>query len=162
MPGRKQRYLEVSPATLLQNGLLRIHGRRASCPTINAPTLDSNGTLTLYAPLKQPNSTKKLTGIHDYVVQSTDATLLADSSWGPITITLPEINAHLVGREVTIKDGAGIASKQSILINTGSPIDLIEGSLTLTISANYGFYSLLCDGESWLVMSSEERSLNVE
>lgn len=161
MPGRKSRYLEIDPASIIDDGILRFNGRQASCPDTNAPTLSSDGTLTLHAPLRQANSVKKVAGVHDYVVQPLDTTLLVDSSWGPITITLPEIDANLAGREVTIKDGVGIASKQFITINTGSQIDLIEGSLTLTISANYGYYGLLCDGESWLVMSCEERSLSV-
>ena len=153
MAGRKSRYLEVDRTQLVDNGLLRFDGLGLACPSTNVPTLDDLGSLTVYAPIRQPNGVTKVVGVHRYVVNATDSMLLVDGNHGPITIVLPEIKLPMLGLEVIIKDSAGTAAQQNITIEGGNPRDTIEGAASLIISTSYGLYKLLCDGESWLVTS---------
>ena len=83
----------------------------------------------------------------NYIAVDADA-LVVDTTSGAITITLPEVT--LAARIIVKKKDSSI---NAVTVATyGS--ETIDGSASLTISAQNEAYSLISDGENWYTTSS--------
>lgn len=82
----------------------------------------------------------------------TDSIISVNTSSSSITITLPLISGltYSAGRQWTIKDISGLASRNNIIINTTSP-NLLDGSNTLRVNASYSSVSIYCDGSNYFI-----------
>ena len=69
---------------------------------------------------------------------------------GPVAVavTLP---AGVLGKELTIKDGLGLASPATPITITPAA-GTIDGAATATINAPFGSLSLVYDGVQWLIV----------
>ena len=75
-------------------------------------------------------------------------TVCADSTAGPITVTLPGV--PLSGDAVTVKDRAGTSAVNNITVDGGA--FFIDAALTYTIASNYASVSLVFNGTKWSVI----------
>lgn len=150
---RSSKGLDISRASLVVNGLLRYDGKGLSCPTKNAPTLDSQGNLTINGRIKQQSSAVRISGRHEHTLSPEYTLILVDSDKGPITLTLPSVADALDEVEYVIKDSGGRASKCPITVQTASRGDMIQTGHSFEIDNDYGIVRLLCDGSKWLLMS---------
>ena len=90
----------------------------------------------------------------NYIAVDADA-LLVDSTSGAITITLPEVT--LAARIIVKKKDSSI---NAVTVATyGS--ETIDGSASLTISAQNEAYSLISDGENWYTTNYPASSMPV-
>jgi hypothetical protein len=76
----------------------------------------------------------------------TGGLVLADSTSGTLTVTLPP--APALGQSLTIKDSAGVAGANPITVAGGG--FTIEGALSLVIGSNYGWVQLAFTGTAWV------------
>jgi hypothetical protein len=70
----------------------------------------------------------------------------------PFTINLLA-PAPKEGTKVFFKDGSGLAGTNPITINSSDPSVTIDGSISATISSNYGSLLLQSNGSEWLILS---------
>lgn len=120
--------------------------------TINATTINSTNTII--------TGTTKTAGLvcghrtitNNQTLTETDYFVSVQTSSGAITITLPLISGltYSTGRNWKIKDISGLASRNNITINTSSP-NLLDGSSTLVINANYSSISIYSDGTNYYI-----------
>ena len=80
------------------------------------------------------------------LASGTNGLVLANSTAGPLTVTLPP--APSPGQTCTIKDSAGTAGSNPITVAGGG--FTIEGALTLVIGSNYGWVQLAFTGLQWV------------
>jgi hypothetical protein len=86
----------------------------------------------------------------NYSVSPTaDYVILADSSGGGFTITLPA--SHTSGERYVIKDSGGAAATNNIVIDP-SDADTVDGSSTFTLDVNYQSVEVVSNGTNWFVI----------
>lgn len=78
---------------------------------------------------------------------TTDYIVLASSSSGAITITLPTATS---GRKLVIKDSGGAAATNNITVQRAGGA-LIDGLTTIILDENYQAVTLVSDGTNWWV-----------
>ena len=85
-----------------------------------------------------------------YTCTSADNIILVDTT-NTVTITLPTA-VGIRGKTFTIKDWLGNAATKNITVATtgGQTID----GTTLTITANYGFRTVVSDNANWFIIGS--------
>lgn len=76
----------------------------------------------------------------------TNGLVLANSTAGPLTVTLPP--APGPGQSLTVKDSAGTAGSNPITVAGGS--FSIEGASTVVIGFNYGWAQVAFTGTAWV------------
>jgi hypothetical protein len=76
----------------------------------------------------------------------TNGLVLANSTAGPLTVTLPP--APTLGQTLTVKDANGTAGANHITVAGGG--FTIEGALNLVIGSNYGWVQLAFTGTIWV------------
>ena len=74
--------------------------------------------------------------------------IATDSSGGPITINLP---AGTTGRRVTIFDGTGSASSNTVTINRNGT-DTINGATNTQLTSNYQSVTLVFYSGNWTII----------
>ena len=79
-----------------------------------------------------------------YTVEFEDGLILADSTGGALTVTLP-LAATMTGRVVTVKRVNGGGNNVTIA-RSGS--DTLDGATSLTLSSQYQSYTLQSDGSA--------------
>lgn len=85
----------------------------------------------------------------NYVLGPTDSVILADSSGGIITITLP--NVHSSGRYVDVKDRNGTASTNVIVIQPSGG-DTVDGAASFSLTSPYQAVQVISDGTNWYIV----------
>jgi len=83
----------------------------------------------------------KKTITSDYTTTESDCYIFADASSGNISITLTTIE----GQELMIKKTDSSSNTVTIIPSSGN----IEGNSSLTLSSQYEYYRLYCDGTNW-------------
>jgi hypothetical protein len=89
----------------------------------------------------------------NYIIasDSDDYIVMADTTTGPLTITLPTIyppNKLTVGRIINIIDSGGNSSKNNITISGDAAI---SGKSSIVISRNYNNVSLVSSDTAWFI-----------
>lgn len=84
-----------------------------------------------------------------YSATELDSTILADASGGAFTVTLPPA-AGCPGKELVVKR---ISASNTVTID-GSGAETIEGSATVSLSAQWAFRRLQSDGANWIILGS--------
>ncbi|NJO62539.1 MAG: hypothetical protein HC836_31225 [Richelia sp. RM2_1_2] len=82
--------------------------------------------------------------------QANDYYVFANTSSSAVTITIRTVDT-VSGRELVIKDYSGNATTNNITIATEGS-ELIDGSATASINANWGAISLVSDGVNWFIV----------
>lgn len=87
----------------------------------------------------------------NYTVDVTlDHTILADSTGGAFTVTLPA--SHTAGDTVVVKDSGGLAATNNITVATADA-DTIDGSASDIVIANpYESYEFRSNGTNWFIV----------
>ena len=67
----------------------------------------------------------------------------------PVTVNLP---AGVSGQTFTIKDGLGLATNPNPITINPAGADVIDGSVTAIINANYGSLTMVYDGTQWILI----------
>jgi hypothetical protein len=93
-----------------------------------------------------------ITSTASYTMAPYDAGVLADSTSGAVTVTLPSAALCVDGRPRYVKDWKGQAATNNITIATTGG-QTIDGASSLVISTAYGGYTLVSDGSNWSVTS---------
>jgi len=107
----------------------------------NADKLDGKHASDLaYKDLSNVRIAKK-TITSDYTTTESDCYIFADASSGNISITLTTIE----GQELMIKKTDSSSNTVTITPSSGN----IEGNSSLTLSSQYEYYRLYCDGTNW-------------
>ena len=101
------------------------------------------------------NPTAVAFGASPYVVLSTDTVLLVTTAGGAVEIDLPAV-ASSSGRTLVVKDEGGVAATSAITIDPNSTETLDGSATSATITTNFGFMTLFCDGTQWLSNSKSE------
>lgn len=123
-------------------------GANYALGTITAGTgitvTNASGSITIAS----SGSASLVTKSANYTILSTDGTILADTSGGVFTLTLPNPSA-LSGKIFRIKDSTGSFNTNNLTIaRFGS--EKIEGlASNLTASAAWGSYTLTTNGTDW-------------
>jgi hypothetical protein len=86
-----------------------------------------------------------------YNATSTDCYIGVTLTGATKTVNLPAVASVGIGRELTIKDESGDCASYNIIIDASGG-ELIDGSLTYTMNANYQSTTLICNGTSWSVV----------
>ena len=86
-----------------------------------------------------------------YTLQVADSGVFADSTSGPLTMTLASAALCFDGLARTIKDWKGQSSANNITVATTAS-QTIDGASTVVIAANYDSYSFVSDGSNWSVV----------
>ncbi len=87
-----------------------------------------------------------------YTVTVVDEILGCDTGSNEITLTLPAASDFNAGRRLIIKDEAGNASTNNIII-TPNEGDLIDGDVSKTINGNYTGVIIYCNGtDGWFII----------
>ncbi len=81
-------------------------------------------------------------------VTDVDYTILCDAAGGPITVSLPDAVAS-ARRIIGIKKTDVSANSVTVAASGG---DLIDGSGTISITAQWQSYTIHCDGAGWFVI----------
>lgn len=99
-------------------------------------------TVNRIVPKRVANATSNYFAINAAVIFGQTSTASA------VTFTIPEANATNVGKIVIVKDESGGAATHniSIFVDGGHNID---GSISSTISTNYGVKRFISDGNNW-------------
>lgn len=79
-----------------------------------------------------------------------DQIILADSTSGAVTITLPTAIGG-TGQRYTVKDWKGKAATNNITIAT-TATQTIDGAATKVMNVNYQSYTVVSDGANWSVI----------
>jgi hypothetical protein len=116
--------------------------------TWNAIFTDITSALTLLGQ-QLYNTTAVAIGASPYTPVATDTLLLAASSGGSITISLPTA-ASRSGYPLKIKDSTGNAATNNVTI-TANGTDRIEGLVSVKINVNYGGYTLMPVTGGWII-----------
>lgn len=91
---------------------------------------------------------REVTG--SYTMKTTETKLIDVRAVAPATITLMSAAAAREGASITVKDGAGNAQINRILINAqGSRID---GANEQVINSSFGALTFYSDGQNWLTL----------
>ena len=85
----------------------------------------------------------------NYTVTTSDRTILADSTAGAITITLPSA-VGISGFIITVKK---IDATTNNVVITTSASQTIDGGLTQTLNAQYGGITMQSNGSNWYVLN---------
>lgn len=84
-----------------------------------------------------------------YTILAADTVLLVDTSGGAVEVDLPAV-ASSSGRTIVIKDEAGSAATNAITIDPNGAETLDGSATSATITVNFGFLEIFCDGTQWL------------
>ena len=76
-------------------------------------------------------------------IMSTTDTFAAVNYAGVATVVLPLTSNITVGSMVVVKDVSGAAMSNPILVTPASGSETIDGSSNVTITSDYGSYSLV-------------------
>jgi len=95
------------------------------------------------------NPTSVAAAASPYTVLSTDTFILVDTSAGAVEVDLPAV-ASSSGRTIVIKDEGGSAATNAITIDPNGAETLDGSATSKTITTNYGYASIFCDGTQWL------------
>ena len=93
-------------------------------------------------------STIKTSGI--FTVNSGIGVIFVDTTISGATGTMPNASGFL-GAEYTIKDWKGNSASKNIVI-TGLSGQKFDGQSSISISTNYGSYTLVSDGANWSII----------
>ena len=85
----------------------------------------------------------------NYNVERDDSIVGVSDTSVPRVITLANTSTTGPGKTITIKDESGNASVNNITVNGFNGSQTIDGSLSVTISTNYGSVTLYSDNVSW-------------
>lgn len=114
--------------------------------------IDDEGTVTNLLQKHYVAAGIPIASASTYTIESDDEIIHSTySSTGTQTITIPSSEIY-VGRKIIIKDAGGDASTSNITIATESS-ELIDGSASATISADYGYMTLYSDGTDLFTIS---------
>jgi hypothetical protein len=80
---------------------------------------------------------------------TTTQILLADPTSGAITVNLPEVDSSS-GAIITIKN---IGTSNAVTIDADGS-ETIDGATTLSLSSQWDFATLFCNGDAWFVIAS--------
>lgn len=69
---------------------------------------------------------------------------------GSFTVNLPNSVGLPAGKAIYIKDAAGVAAANNIIVSAAA---LIDGSSTYTINTNYGCVKVIYTGVTWLILT---------
>ena len=88
---------------------------------------------------------KRVLKSDDYTITTTDYFIGVDSSGGEVTLTLPSANATTSGQSWIIKDEAGSANTNNVVVSRASS-DTIDGQNTIVLESPYASVQLYCNG----------------
>jgi len=120
--------------------------------SVITPTIANAGTSILAATrLRADGFATALTSkTADYTATATDATILVDASGAARTITLPAASG-ISGRIYVIKKTDSSGNAVTVDANASETID---GATTYTLSAQYKFVVVQCDGANWHIIGA--------
>lgn len=84
----------------------------------------------------------------NYAISVSDDVILADSTGGPITLTLPTM--LVVGKRYYIKDKFGTTDINPIVISA-SP-NTLDGQTSFTLTVDKQSITPHCDGTNWYIL----------
>ena len=84
----------------------------------------------------------------DYTARNQDKLILVNDTSATRTITLPAAATHK-GHTVTVKK----QSASNTTVVDGNSSETIDGATTKTITSQYGFLTITCDGSGWQIVS---------
>jgi hypothetical protein len=70
---------------------------------------------------------------------------------GPVAVAV-NLPAGVTGKQITIKDGLGLAAPATPITITPAGADTIDGAATATINATFGSLTLVYDGAQWILI----------
>jgi hypothetical protein len=120
--------------------------RVTSTGNVGIGTATPTSTLQVAGSLSMPIATKTAS----YTVLSSDHTIECNNTAGSITISLPDA-VGIAGRIYVIKK-ISVVGNNVVLDALGT--ETIDGSLTNTISNQYGCVMIQSDGANWIVLSA--------
>ena len=88
-----------------------------------------------------------------YTVLSTDTYISVDTTAGAVELDLPAVASN-TGRTIFIKDEGGASATNAITIDPNGAETLDGSATSKTITTNYGYLAIYCDGTQWLSSSS--------
>jgi len=139
-------HADISPAPLTipvanSSGYINDWINQGTGSGLDADTVDGKHASDLaYKDLSNARIAKK-TITSNYTTTESDCYIFADASSGNISITLTTIE----GQELMIKKTDSSTNTVTITPSSGN----IEGSSSLTLSSQYEYYRLYCDGTNW-------------
>lgn len=80
---------------------------------------------------------------------NTGTVYLCDASGGAITVTLPAA-ASSTGKRLVVKR---TSASNNVVLDANSS-ETIDGATTKTITTQYGFLDIVCDGAGWHIIAS--------
>jgi len=86
-----------------------------------------------------------------YTIDGSDYLVLADSTAGSFSITLPLVEKHK-GQKFVIKQ---IGSANTVTID-GDGTETIDGALTQAITTQYDFMGIISDGTEWWIIHQND------
>ena len=136
-------YIDISEDADGQDGEVRIGdtgtaGEYAVIDSVGSATFPAG---IIFAGYSHVASSRNTTTMDYYIGVSSDD--------GAITITL-DTDTVTAGRTIHIKDEDGNATTNNITIDTEAS-ETIDEANDITISTNFGAYSLYCDGTNWFI-----------
>lgn len=85
----------------------------------------------------------------DYTATATDGVLAVDTTGGNVTITLPAASGN-AGLVLTMKKTVAANS----LIIDGNGAETIDGAANVTLTAQYDYRTVVCNGSNWLIIGN--------
>jgi hypothetical protein len=125
--------LDYSPAGLFVTGRIGVNSTNISIESGKVYNADDNVTILNVSPV---------------------------GNSGFVTINLPK--SPQKGQIIFVKDYSGNSRNVNIIITCLSSANAIDGSLSKTISSNYGILQFAWQGSSWIVVTSENGTQGVQ
>jgi hypothetical protein len=101
-------------------------------------------------PVLRPSAYREIaTKTTNYVATANDDVILVNAAATTRTVTLPAA-AGLLGKQLTVKK----TSVSNSVIVDGNLSETIDGAASKTITTQWGFLTVLCDGTGWMIVAS--------
>lgn len=121
--------------------------------TGNVTLIDTGTTIQIGSSNSELYEDRVSINVTSYIVTGVGSYLGVRNTSSPVSIDLGGVpnNSGSSGRKITIVDESGAASGNNITIYAGGS-SLINGASSYVINQNYGYVTLVKDGQNWFII----------